>query len=81
MGAPIGLFLSWLTINFFGKSGIDLSGAAYEDQGFGSVVYPYLKSSSYMGVTIMVLVMSLLAAIYPALKALSLKPVEAIRKI
>ncbi|MFT5511832.1 MAG: putative ABC transport system permease protein, partial [Bacteroidia bacterium] len=47
IGAPIGLFLSWLTINFFGKSGIDLSGAAYEDQGFGSVVYPYLESSSY----------------------------------
>jgi len=29
----------------------------------------------------MVLIMAVLAAVYPALKALSLKPVEAIRKI
>lgn len=81
IGAPVGLFLAWLSINYFGSAGIDLSGAAYESQGFGGIVYPFLDTESYVNVTIMVLVMSLLAAIYPALKALSLKPVEAIRKI
>ena len=66
IGAPIGLFLSWISIQYFGNAGIDLSGAAYESQGFGSVVYPYLDIESYVNVTLMVLVMSLLAAIYPA---------------
>ena len=81
IGAPIGLLLSGLTVGYFGKGGIDLSGAAYEAQGFGSTVYPYLDTESYINVTIMVLIMAVLAAVYPALKALSLKPVEAIRKV
>lgn len=81
IGAPIGLLLSGLTVGYFGKNGIDLSGAAYEAQGFGSTVFPYLDIESYINVTIMVLFMAVLAAVYPALKALSLKPVEAIRKI
>lgn len=81
LGAPLGLFISWTFVSYFGTAGIDLGGAAYGDLGFSNVVYPFLASKSYIDVTVMVLVMSILAAIYPALKALRLIPVEAIRKI
>ena len=44
IGGPLGLFVAWLSINYFGKTGIDLGGAAYSDLGFGSIIYPSLGS-------------------------------------
>ena len=74
------LLISWAFVTHFGAIGIDLGGA-YDDYGFSSIVYPYLDSASYIEVTYMVVIMAVGAAIYPAIKALKLKPVEAIRKI
>ncbi len=81
LGAPLGLLISWGMITYFGEHGINLSGASYEDVGFASTIFPYLENQSYIEVTGMVLIMALLAAIYPALKALRLNPATAIRKI
>ena len=80
IGGPLGLLFSWVFITYFQSAGINLGGT-YEDYGFSSIVYPYLDSASYIEVTYMVVIMAIVAAIYPAIKALNLKPVEAIRKI
>lgn len=80
IGGPLGLLISWAFVTYFGATGIDLGGA-YDDYGFSSIVYPYLDSSSYIEVTYMVVIMAVVAAIYPAIKGLKLNPVEAIRKI
>ncbi|MCB0396180.1 MAG: ABC transporter permease [Flavobacteriales bacterium] len=80
-GGPAGVLLAWSTITWYGKYGFNVPGAAYGDFGFSNTIYPSLNGGSYIDVTIMVLVMSIFAAVYPAIKALKLKPVEALRKI
>ncbi|MCB0401950.1 MAG: ABC transporter permease [Flavobacteriales bacterium] len=81
LGAPLGILLSYGSISYFGTHGINLGDAAYADMGFSNVIYPSLEYMDYLVVSMMVIIMAVLAAIYPAIKALRLKPVEAIRKI
>ncbi len=82
IGGPLGLVLAWSSIQHFAATGIDLgSSTSYEEYGFSTIVYPYLELEIYVQVTFMVIAMAIIAAIYPAIKALRLKPVEAIRKI
>lgn len=81
IGGPVGLLLAWGSISYFGHAGINLGNAAYGDLGFSNLIFPVLDSIEYLKVTGMVLTMALLAALYPARKALQLKPLEAIRKI
>ena len=63
------------------KTGIDLSAwsEAYERLGYDTVIYPVPDILIAVKVTIMVFVTGLIAAIYPAIKALKLKPAEALR--
>ncbi|MCJ7759115.1 MAG: FtsX-like permease family protein [Gillisia sp.] len=83
IGCPIGLLMGWLSIEFFGEYGIDMSmfSEGLSSYGFSSVIYPALDDQKYVIVAVMCLITSLLAAIYPAYKALQLNPAEAIRKI
>jgi len=82
-GAAIGIFLGYLTVSYFNRNGLDLTavgGDSFEIWGYGALVYPYVNPEEYLYVTFLVIVTAILAAIYPALKALKLVPGEVVRE-
>jgi putative ABC transport system permease protein len=83
IAAPVGLFLGYLTVVYYGNEGIDLSayGKGMDKFGFSDQIYLSLDVSSFITVTIAVAITAILAALYPALKATRLKPIEAMRTV
>lgn len=80
-GGACGIVLGWLLNLYFGVKGIDLGAwaTAYKSMGFDTLVYTRLPLSVSIEIAVMVIVTGILASIYPALKALKLKPAEAVR--
>ncbi|MDF9797877.1 putative ABC transport system permease protein [Catalinimonas alkaloidigena] len=84
IAAPIGLLLAYITNQLLGQYGMDLSGLyqeGYAAYGFNPIIYPELDNIYYIRIMFMVTVAALLASIYPAITAIRLNPVVAIRKI
>jgi len=83
VGCPPGIFIAWLTTTYFGKHGISLAswGKGMENFGMSTMVYPHLENNLYFQVSILVFITAFLSAIYPSLRAIRLKPAEAVRKI
>ena len=83
LGSFLGVILAALVLIPTMKSGIDLTpfvGNSFEDFGMGAVVYPALNVKMIVQIISLVIVASILSAIYPARKALKLKSLEAIRE-
>jgi len=81
--APIGLLISWAFITYFGIYGINLmevEDAMYEF-GYDTMVYTSLDLSVYITITVMIIIASLISAIFPARKALKYNPAEAVRAL
>lgn len=80
-GGLVGIVLGALITIIASRQGIDLSatGQAYESLGYDPLVYPVFKISMAVTVTIMVIFTGFLGSLYPARKALKLKPADAIR--
>ncbi len=83
VGAPLGLGAGWLTVRYLNKTGIDLGGYAegFERFGLSTMIRPELETELYFILMVAVFFTALLASLYPAYRAIKLKPMEAIRKI
>ncbi len=83
VGAPIGLLVSWLTIKYYRHAGVDLSNYSQglESFGYSSILYPFVTGDAYLIVTVGVVITAIIGALYPAWKAISLNPVEALHKV
>lgn len=83
VGVPVGMALSWLTLTWVGNVGIDLSAFAQglEEYGMSTMIYPELPEGYYLNIGLLMIVFTLMASIYPSVKALKLNPVQAIRKV
>ncbi|MBN2521314.1 MAG: ABC transporter permease [Bacteroidales bacterium] len=80
-GTFIGMILGYLVILITGKTGLDFSSVqeGFEAIGWASKIYPTIEFNFFIGITIMVTIIGILASIIPARKALKLNPVEALR--
>lgn len=84
VGTPVGLLISYLLVEYYGKHGLNLffySQKSMEQFGMSSFVYLKISTVDYFTLAVAVFITSLLASVYPAYKAISLKPSEAIRKL
>ncbi|MFY9150820.1 MAG: FtsX-like permease family protein [Prolixibacteraceae bacterium] len=80
-GGVCGIVLGWALNLYYGVVGIDLGtwSTAYKSMGFDTLVYTKLTLDVTIDIAVMVIITGILAAIYPAMKALKLKPADAIR--
>ncbi|MCL2649883.1 MAG: FtsX-like permease family protein [Candidatus Azobacteroides sp.] len=82
VGGVVGIILGIAVVLPTIKTGIDLSffmQDQFEDYGFASMIYPVLNMAMLMQIVGLVILAGILSAIYPARKALKLKPLDAIR--
>ena len=81
IGGPLGIVFSYLSVQYFGKVGIDISvvGEGMKSFGMDTMLYPIIDNQYYTPIAIMVVVTAIIASIFPARRALKLKPAEAVR--
>ena len=83
VGGPLGLLIGYTTIAYLGKRGIDLTdySEGLEAIGYDSILYPLLQPMDYVQIVIGVILTAFLASLYPAWKAIKLRPIDALHTI
>lgn len=77
-GLAFGLLLGWGLTAYFGKVGIYFGDLGLSGFYLGDRIYTYLTLQNTINLTIMALVITLLASLYPARLAARMEPVEAL---
>ena len=83
IGGVAGLGVSWGMIRYLNQRGMDISGFGGEgmgDFGYASVIHPELDPGFYLEVAVVIVAFAILAACYPAWKAIRFVPAEAVRE-
>lgn len=82
-GTPFGIFLAWCVTSYYHQHGLNwaqMSKEMMSSFGFSTTIYLDFPTEKLAVTILFVLTTSVLSCLYPALKALQLKPVEALRK-
>jgi ABC-type lipoprotein release transport system permease subunit len=81
IGGAAGMFVGWITVLISAKNGINFTQYAegMEAIGYSAHVYPEIGAGFFVMATVMIVLTGIASSVYPALKALKLNPVEAIR--
>ncbi len=79
--APVGAALAWLAVDYTGRHGIRFSQfrEVYASFGYADTVYPQLDPTQLLESFLMIIFTTLLAAVFPAWKALRTDPVTAVK--
>lgn len=82
-GAPLGVGAGALSISYFSVNPLDLSAFAdsLNQYGMGTRIYFHIRPYVYTQTIALLTLTAFISALYPALRAVRLKPAEAIRKI
>ena len=80
---PFGLLITYITVDYFSVSGIDLSvvGSGLENFGVGTILYLKLPNKYYINLSLLVILISSISSIFPAIRALKINPAEATKSI
>ncbi|MEI6455141.1 MAG: FtsX-like permease family protein [bacterium] len=80
-GGIIGIILGLALTLYTKHTGINLGAFAegFEKIGYNPVLYPSIDFFFFINITVMVILIGILASVYPARRALKLRPAEAIR--
>jgi ABC-type lipoprotein release transport system permease subunit len=80
-GAAAGMVFSGIIVKILSRTGInfDMWSEGFEALGYAAIVYPFVTWQNYLVITTMVILTGIIAALWPARKALRLNPVEALR--
>lgn len=80
---PFSVLITYITIDYFSVSGIDLSivGSGLENFGIGTILYLKLPSEYYFNLSLLVILISFISSMFPAIRALKINPAEAIKSI
>jgi len=80
-GGVIGMATGGLVVLMTNKTGVNLGmlGTGLKAIGYDPMVYPFIGTFLFSGISGMVVATAILAALYPALKAVALNPADAVR--
>lgn len=81
-GTPLGVLSGWIITSYYHEKGLDLSGMGKEMMssfGFRTMIYPEFPSEKIIYVFLIVVGTAVLSGIFPSIRALRMKPIDALR--
>lgn len=83
LGTPVGIGIAWLIVGYYHQHGLDFSTMGREMMssfGFKAVIYPEFPLEKLIILIVIIISTALLSCLFPAIKALQLSPIEALKK-